>query len=82
MRGVLFCLAVEEIPTATLKFEEGIKMEIYLICLASALIGGLMLSRLTKLLVVPAWAFPSSNTQQPIMRQKSIWKALPEREQP
>ena len=37
-----------------LKFEEGIKMEIYLICLASALIGGLMLSRLTKLLNLPA----------------------------
>ena len=35
-------------------FEEGIKMEIYLICLASALIGGLMLSRLTKLLNLPA----------------------------
>ena len=30
------------------------KMEIYLICLASALIGGLMLSRLTKLLNLPA----------------------------
>ena len=29
-------------------------MEIYLICLASALIGGLMLSRLTKLLNLPA----------------------------
>lgn len=36
------------------KFEEGIKMESYLICLASALIGGLMLSRLTKLLNLPA----------------------------
>ena len=47
-------LAVEEVPTATLKFEEGIIMEIYLICLASALIGGLMLSRLTKLLNLPA----------------------------
>ena len=35
-------------------FEEGIKMEIYVICLASALIGGLMLSRLTKLLNLPA----------------------------
>ena len=35
-------------------FEEGIIMEIYLICLASALIGGLMLSRLTKLLKLPA----------------------------
>jgi len=34
--------------------EEGITMEIYLICLASALIGGLMLSRLTKLLNLPA----------------------------
>ena len=34
--------------------EEGIKMEIFLICLASALIGGLMLSRLTKLLNLPA----------------------------
>ena len=29
-------------------------MEIYLICLAAALIGGLMLSRLTKLLNLPA----------------------------
>ena len=29
-------------------------MEIYLICLASALIGGLMLSRVTKLLHLPA----------------------------
>ena len=29
-------------------------MEIYLICMASALIGGLMLSRLTKLLNLPA----------------------------
>ena len=29
-------------------------MEIYLICMASALIGGLMLSRLTKLLHLPA----------------------------
>ena len=29
-------------------------MEIYLICLASALIGGLMLSRLTKLINLPA----------------------------
>ena len=35
-------------------FKEGIIMEIYLICLASALIGGLMLSRLTKLLNLPA----------------------------
>jgi len=34
--------------------EEGITMEIYLICLASALIGGLMLSRLTKRLNLPA----------------------------
>ena len=34
--------------------EEGITMEIYLICLASALIGGLMMSRLTKLLNLPA----------------------------
>ena len=29
-------------------------MEIYLICLAAALIGGLMLSRLTKLMNLPA----------------------------
>ena len=29
-------------------------MEIYLICLASALIGGLMLSRVTKLVNLPA----------------------------
>jgi len=29
-------------------------MEIYLICLAAALIGGLMMSRLTKLLNLPA----------------------------
>ena len=29
-------------------------MEIYLICLAAALVGGLLLSRLTKLLHLPA----------------------------
>ena len=29
-------------------------MEIYLICLAAALVGGLMLSRVTKLLHLPA----------------------------
>ena len=29
-------------------------MEIYLICLAVALVGGLMLSRLTKLIHLPA----------------------------
>lgn len=47
-------LTAEELPAVTLKIEEGMKMEIYLICLASALIGGLMLSRLTKLLNLPA----------------------------
>ena len=35
-------------------FKEGINMEIYLICLAAAMIGGLLLSRLTKLLNLPA----------------------------
>ena len=34
--------------------KEGFLMEIYLVCLASALIGGLMLSRLTKRLNLPA----------------------------
>ncbi len=34
--------------------KEGMNMEIYLICLAVALVGGLMLSRLTKLLHLPA----------------------------
>ena len=44
----------EHLLTANLSVKEGEYMEIYLICLASALIGGLMLSRLTKLLNLPA----------------------------
>jgi len=44
----------EHLLTANLSIKEGKYMEIYLICLASALIGGLMLSRLTKLLNLPA----------------------------
>ena len=47
-------LKMETIPYSNL-FEEGeILLEVYLICLAAALIGGLMLSRLTKLLNLPA----------------------------
>ena len=41
-------------PVCIIEKNEGIFVEIYLICLSVALVGGLMLSRLTKLLNLPA----------------------------
>ena len=52
--GVLFGLLLYIFLRQFLSQKKAFIMEIYLICMACALIGGLMLSRLTKLLNLPA----------------------------